>query len=118
MDRQASCAMLLCTASLLIAGRALADGVPVTITNDGTEDIEVTIYDTTVGPRAVVLSQRLNGFSTVPLQLSSDPTGRANLSWTAVTVDPRSRRCGHADSHGLSESASVHVHADGVCAPT
>ena len=102
----------------LMAASAVADGINVTITNDGTEDINVTVYDTTVGPRKVILSQRINGFSTVPLYVSPDATGRANLSWTAVTVDPRNRRCGHAEQVGLADSAQVHVHADSDCAST
>jgi hypothetical protein len=105
-------------ALLLTASSAFADGVPVTITNDGTEDIVVTVYDTTVGPRNVILSQRMNSFSTVPLYMSPDSTGRANLSWTAVTVDPRDRRCGHADQQGVSDSAQINVHADSACAAT
>jgi hypothetical protein len=105
-------------AVLLTASSAMADGVPVTITNDGTDDIVVTVYDTTVGPRSVILSQRMNSFSTVPLYMSPDSTGRANLSWTAVTVDPRERRCGHADQQGVADSSQINVHADSACAAT
>jgi len=102
----------------LVAASAVADGINVTISNDGTQDINVTVYDTTVRPRRVILSQRINGFSTVPLYMSPDASGRANLSWTAVTVDPHNRRCGHADQVGLADSAQVSVHADSDCAST
>ena len=103
---------------LLAATTALAYGVRVTITNDGTDYIVVTVYDTTVSPKDAILSQRINGFSTVPLSMSPDSTGRANLSWTAVTVDPRDRRCGHADQQGIADSSQINVHADSACAST
>ena len=116
MDSKRSFPWTLSAAALLLWGsRALADGVPVTITNDGTEDIVVTVYDTTVGPRAVILSQRINGFTTIPVYMSQDSTGLANMAWTAVTVDPNHRLCGHADRTGLGDSAAVTVHADAEC---
>jgi hypothetical protein len=99
----------------LLSLPALSDGADVHITNDGTEDIMVTVYDTSVGPRAVVFSQRVNGFTTIPVNVSLDSAGRANISWTAVTVDPNNPKCGHADRIGLPESASVHVRADAEC---
>jgi hypothetical protein len=78
------------------------NGVSLNITNDGTDDIDVTVYDTTLGPKAVVLSHaRINGFTTVPLSVAADDTGHGNISWTAVTADKTDRKCGHADSVGL-----------------
>jgi len=92
------------------------EGIQVSITNDGTDDILVTVYDMTVGPNAVVLSHaRINGFTTVPLSVAPDATGRANVSWTAVTADANGRKCGHADHVGLRDSASVTVRADSNC---
>jgi hypothetical protein len=96
---------------------AEADGVDVNLTNDGTEDILVTVYDKTLGPGTVVLShQRINGFTSFPLSVASDARGRANLAWTAVSVDPNQRRCGHAEKLGLTAAASVAVHVDTDCA--
>jgi hypothetical protein len=40
---------------------------------------------------------------------------RGNVAWTAVSIDPRSRRCGHASSMGLTDSQAVSVHADSDC---
>jgi hypothetical protein len=102
----------------LLGGPAWSgEGIQISITNDGTDDILVTVYDMSLGPNAVILShQRINGFSTIPLSLSSDATGRANVSWTAVTVDPSGRKCGHAERTGLADSASVTVRADSACA--
>lgn len=92
------------------------NGVDVRITNDGIEDIVVTVYDTTIEPRHVVLSnERINGFTTIPISLAADEGGRANLSWTAVTADPNGRKCDHESKSGLADSTSVHVHADSAC---
>jgi hypothetical protein len=105
------------TPLVLMSGVAWSDGVTVNVTNDGTEDIQVTVYDTSIDPKAMVLSQRVTGFTTVPVTVSQDATGRANLAWTAVTIDPNNRKCGHADRTGLSDAASVHVRADAACRP-
>lgn len=92
------------------------DGISLNITNDGTDDIVVTVYDTTVGPNAVVLAHtRINGFTTVPLTVAPDATGRGNIAWTAVTADKNDRKCGSANATGLGDSAAVTVHADSDC---
>lgn len=91
------------------------NGVDVTISNDETQDVLVTVFDTSTHPRSVVLSERINGFTRIPVSLAPDATGRANIAWTAVTVDPNSRRCGHANRRGLADAASVQVHADSEC---
>jgi hypothetical protein len=103
---------------LLVASTALGgEGVAVNITNDGTEDIVVTVYDMTIGPNAVVLAHaRINGFTAVPVTVAPDASGRANLSWTAITADSNARKCGHQDSVGLGDSSSLTVHADSNCA--
>lgn len=110
--------MLVSVPMLLVSAAALGglNGVDVTITNDGTEDVVVTVYDTSVQPNNVVLShERINGFTRVPVSLVADETGRANLAWTAVSADPNAHRCGHASKVGLNDSASVMVHADSEC---
>jgi hypothetical protein len=107
-----------CLPLLLLSAAALGglNGVDVTIANDGTEDMVVTVYDTSTQPSGVVLSrERINGFTKIPVSLAADETGRANLAWTAVTVDPRSRKCGRATRAGLTDSALVSVHADSEC---
>jgi len=116
MHRTLGLALLLSVAPLvLLSAPALGDGVVVNITNDGTVDIVVTVYDMSLGSRAQILSQRVNGFTTIPVTISQDATGLANLAWTAVTVDPNDRKCGHADRLGLGNSATVKVHADTQC---
>jgi hypothetical protein len=104
-------------ALLLVGSTALAgEGVDVSITNDGTDDIVVTVYDMAIGPNAVVLAHaRINGFTSVPISVSPDANGRADLSWTAISVDANSRKCGHADNVGLGNASSLTVHADSEC---
>jgi hypothetical protein len=102
--------------ALLATPAFSADGVSLNITNDGTDDIVVTVYDTTLGPKAVVLAHaRINGFTTVPLTVAADDTGRGNISWTAVSADKNDRKCGHADNLGLGDASAVTVHADADC---
>jgi hypothetical protein len=93
------------------------DGVAVNITNDGIDDIVVTVYDMTLGPGAIVLSHtRISGFTTIPLSVAPDASGKANVAWTAVTTDSNDRKCGHAETVGLGDYSSVQVHADSNCA--
>jgi hypothetical protein len=106
---------------LLVSAAAMGglNGVDVVITNDGTDDVMVTVYDTSTHPTSVVLSaERINGFTRVPVSLSPDETGRGNIEWTAVSVDPQSRKCGHAATTGLTDATSIRVHADSACAST
>ncbi len=102
---------------LLIGATALGgEGVEVNITNDGTEDIVVTVYDLNVGPNAVILSHaRINGFTTVPVTVAPGETGMANLSWRAITADGTERKCGRADRVAVADSSSLNVHADSTC---
>jgi hypothetical protein len=109
-------ALILSCVPLLLASAALGgEGVDVKITNDGTEDIVVTVYDMNTSPQRVVLTNaRINGFTSVPISLVGDATGRANLSWTATSTDAASPKCGHA-STAVRNAASVSVHADSNC---
>lgn len=108
--------LILSCLPLLFAGTALGgDGIDVKITNDGTQDILVTVYDMDASPQRVVLANaRINGFTSVPISLIGDAAGRASLSWTAATTDKAFRQCGHADTV-VSDAASVNVHADSSC---
>jgi hypothetical protein len=107
------CAALLALSSL----PAFGDDMTVNITNDSTDAIVLTVYDTSGHQRTVILSQRINGFSTVPVNIPQSAHGEANLAWTAVTVDASNRKCGRGDGFGLEAKSSVTVHADAECAP-
>ena len=113
--------MLSCLPLILVSASAVGglNGVDVVIANDSTDDVLVTVYDTSTHPSSMLLaSERINGFTKIPVALSLDETGRGNVAWTAVSVDPRSRRCGHATSTGLTDSQAVSVHADSECSGT
>lgn len=103
--------------SILTAGIAQGgEGVQVKITNDGTKDIVVTVYDMNANPRRVLLQNaHINGFTSVPVSAIADATGRANLSWTATSTDATSKMCGQADSLGLGDDSKVSVRAESSC---
>jgi hypothetical protein len=104
---------------VLAASSALGgggEGVEVKVTNDGTEDLIVTVYDDTLGPHTVVLAHaHINGFTTVPVELSPNASGRATVSWTAMSTDASFRKCGHGDDVEVGDESSVTVHADSSC---
>jgi hypothetical protein len=110
-------AALILALPLLMTGTALGgEGVQVKITNDGTQDIIVTVYDMNTSPRAILLQNaRINGFTSLPLSATADATRRANLAWTATSVDATSAKCGHGDTLGLRNDSAVNVHADSSC---
>jgi hypothetical protein len=92
------------------------DRVPITIVNDNTDDVIVTLRDMNTNPRSRLLShQRLNGFASIPISVSPDADGNGHVYWSAVTADPALHRCGHRDRPGLANDASVHVYAKSEC---
>jgi hypothetical protein len=114
---QARAVLILSCLPLLFFGSAArgGEGVQVMITNDSTEDILVTVYDLSTNPQRVVLaSARINGFSSVPISLAVDAAGKANLSWSATSIDPVFPKCGHSNA-AAGNSDSVRVHADSSC---
>ena len=110
-------ALLLLALPLLLVGSAAGgEGIQVKITNDGTQDIVVTVYDMNAEPKRILLQNaRINGFTSVPVSAIGDAAGRANLSWTATSTGAASPKCGHADTVTLGNDASVNVHADSSC---
>jgi hypothetical protein len=121
MQCHSSKSVLLFAAPLLFAGTAVwaGDGVDVTVTNDSTEDLVVTVYDESIGPNAVVLSRaHMNGFTSIPLTVATDASGHAKVSWTATTADANFKKCGHASDVALGDASSLTVHADSSCNPS
>ncbi len=96
---------------------ALADGlVPITVTNNNTDDVFVSLYDMNTQPRSKLLSrQRINGFASIPISVSPDAAGNGHVYWTAVTADPALHKCGRRDRPGLATDSSVHVYAKSDC---
>ena len=91
--------------------------VDLTVANDGTTNIFVTIYDMSAIPPHVTIMhhERINGFTSVPISVSADSNGRANVYWTATSVDTFSRKCGHGATNDLNNNAAVKVQADSNC---
>ena len=102
--------------ALMLGGTAAFgdEGVSVHITNDGTGDIYVTVSDAN-SHAPIIEHQRLNGFATLPITASADDKGRANITWTTISVDSNDRHCGHGTRNGLENDATVNVHADSSC---
>jgi hypothetical protein len=117
MPRNLIAALIVTAMPVLLTGTALGgEGVQVKITNDGTQDIVVSVYDMNSRPERVVLENaRINGFTSVPISAIGDATGRANLSWTATSTDANSRKCGHDDTVGVNNDGSITVRAESSC---
>jgi hypothetical protein len=109
-------ALILSCLPVFLAGTAQGDeGLDVKITNDGTEVIVVTVYDVSASPDRMVLAHaRINGFSSVPISVVADASGRAHLRWTATGTDPSFPKCGQART-SVGNADSVNVHADSTC---
>lgn len=104
---------------LLLAAGAGADGdsVVIRISNDGTDDILVTVYDMNADPPgAVIVRQRINGFAWIPISVTAGAGGTGHIRWTATSALPGPHRCGHDGSRGLGNDDSVRVFADSQCA--
>ncbi|HEX3396385.1 MAG TPA: hypothetical protein VHS76_06755 [Steroidobacteraceae bacterium] len=115
-QRSLASRLIVWPAVLLGAAALGGDGVNLTVTNDGIRDVFVTVHDlSSTSSLTVVDHQRLNGFTSIPVSVSADGTGRANVSWTAITVDNHQQQCGHATKNGLADGASVNVHVDSDC---
>ena len=117
MRREIKAGLILAVASFITGTAALGgEGVQVKITNNGTQDIVVTVYDMNANPHRILLQNaRINGFTSVPVSAIADATGRANLSWTATSTDATSKMCGQADTLGLSDDSAVNVGVNSSC---
>jgi hypothetical protein len=105
-------------ACLLLAGITVhaGDMVAITITNDNTDDVLVTVYDMNTQPPGKLLDgQLINGFASVPISVAAGAGGTGHVSWTATNTDPDNVQCGHKDKPGLTNNASVHVFAHSQC---
>jgi hypothetical protein len=102
--------------SLGITAALGADGLMITIRNDTTDNLFVTVYDRGSSPPHQVLSHtELYGNASLSVSIASNRSGHGHLSWTATTVDRDMRMCGHNEKSGLNDGDTVNVHADGEC---
>jgi hypothetical protein len=92
------------------------DLVSLKISNDGTDDILVTVYDMNAEPPgAVIVRQRISGFAWIPVSVTTGRAGFGHIRWTATSAVPGQRRCGQRDTRGLGNDDSVSVFADSPC---
>ncbi len=92
------------------------DGMSITISNDTTRNIRVTVFDQNAHPaQKIVSNQTINGFASISVTVSTDDSGLGHISWTATTVDQDMRRCGHHDKPGLHDQDTVHVYVNAEC---
>src|ERR1700722_12263262 len=102
--------------SLSIPAALAADGLMITISNDGSDALFVTIYDRSSSPPQQVLSHTaLYGNASMSVSIAADSSGHGHLSWTAVTIDRHMRKCGHNEKSHLNDGDTVNVHANGDC---
>src|ERR1700679_2944782 len=80
------------------------DTVSITIANDNTDDILVTVYDMNTNPHAKVLDgQRISGFASVPTSVTAGAGGTGHVYWRATNLDPDTPPCGDREKAGLPD---------------
>jgi hypothetical protein len=102
----------------LISASAFADGgINVTINNDTTKDLRVTVYDLNTYPALrAVSSQTINSFASIYVTITADDLGQGDLSWTATTVDQSMRMCSRHDGVHVNDGDTVGIYAKSECA--
>jgi hypothetical protein len=112
-----SIASLLQVLAFLISNAAFGgEGMTITINNNTTDDLLVTVYDMSANPAQKLLaSESVNGFASITVTIAADSQGQGHLSWSATTVGRDVHRCGHRDRSGLGDGDTVHVFADAEC---
>jgi hypothetical protein len=103
---------------LTLAGAAAVgdDMVALRISNDGTDDVLVTVYDMNAEPPgAVIVRQRISGFAWIPVSVTAGRAGFGHIRWTATNAVTGQHRCGQSDTRGLGNDDSVSVFADSPC---
>jgi hypothetical protein len=94
-----------------------ADGLTITINNDSSDGLFITVYDRSSSPPQQVLSHStLYGNASISVSIAADGSGHGHLSWTAITIDHVMRKCSHNQKSHLNDGDTVNVHANGDCA--
>ena len=93
------------------------DGLMITINNDSSDSLLVTVYDQGTNPPQLILSRNaISGNASISVSIAADSSGQGHLSWTAMTADHDMRMCGHNDKPNLKDGDTVNVSADLDCA--
>jgi hypothetical protein len=102
---------------LFVSVSAIGDAnLSITIINDNPDALLVSAYDSNTQPRAAILAgQKIYGFASILISITSGPRGTGRIYWTAVSVDSVTHRCGHQQRSGLQDNAVVHVYAKSKC---
>jgi hypothetical protein len=91
-------------------------GITLTINNNTSDNLLVTIYDLGVSPRQTILSNRaIYGNASITVSISEGASGSGHVLWTAMSQDSDMRMCGHEDKTNLKNGDVVSVYADGDC---
>jgi hypothetical protein len=116
MHTPTSVACILGLVLLSAFGAAHADEMlPITIVNDNTNDVIVTVRDlNTLAHTKVLVGQRINGFASIPVSIMAGADGTGHVRWTATSAGD-DRKCGAKERPGLGPNASVHVYAKSAC---
>ena len=103
--------------TMAVSATAVGDDMlALRISNDGSDDILVTVYDMNAEPPgAVVVRQRINGFAWIPVSVTTDATGTGHVRWTATSASAGPRLCGHHGDRDLGNDEFVQVFADSPC---
>src|SRR5258707_15418963 len=92
------------------------DMVALKISNDGTDDILVTVYDMNAAPPgAVVVRQRISGFAWIPVSVTAGRAGFGHIQWAATRAAAGQHRCAQRDTRGLGNDDWVPVFARFPC---
>jgi hypothetical protein len=112
----AAAAVLICALTSLTADAQEGGGVMITIRNDTTDNLLVTIYDMGTSPRQQVLSDRpLYGNASLTVSITQDASGKGHLWWRAMSLDRDMRQCGHDETSDLNDGDTVNVSAGDDC---
>jgi hypothetical protein len=92
------------------------DAFMITVRNDTTDNLLVTVYDASTIPAQQVLSRRpLYGNASIAVIVGEDSSGKGHVYWSAMSLDSDMRMCGHSDNPNLRDGDTVSVYADSDC---
>jgi hypothetical protein len=92
------------------------DAFMITLRNDTTDNLLVTVYDQSTSQSQLVISRRpLYGNASISVLVGEDGSGKGHLYWSAMSLDSDMRMCGHHDNPNLNDGDTVNVYADGDC---
>lgn len=101
----------------LSAPFVFGDGdLTITIVNNSSDNVLVTIYDrSTTPPQQILAGRPIYGNASLTVSISAGDGGKGHLSWTAMSIDRDMRRCAANELSNLHDGDSVNVYADNDC---